>query len=122
MAKVYLDANYFIDLIEQRKTVNLEQFNQQVLYLSPLSIHIYTYLYKQKCPNHKLYEFLKYFSLLSIDEKIACNSLIGPTKDFEDNLQLHSAADNECDYFLTHDKNLLNLSFFGKMKIVSGID
>lgn len=33
--------------------------------------------------------------------------------------QLHSAAEAECDYFLTSDKKLLAMKFFGKTRIVS---
>lgn len=42
-----------------------------------------------------------------------------PTSDLEDNIQLHSAAEADCDYFLTSDKKLLAMIYFGKTKIVS---
>ena len=48
-------------------------------------------------------------------------SLDGPTKDLEDNIQLHSAAKTEADFFLTNDKKLLKMKFFGKMRIVTTI-
>lgn len=121
MAKVYLDTNYFIDLVEQRKSVNLLQFQSQALYLSPLSVHVYVYIYKRKIPDEKLTKLLGYFTLIPIDEKITFNSLKGPTNDFEDNLQLHSAAISECDLFLTNDDYLLNFHFFGKTKIVNSV-
>ena len=114
MARVYFDANYFIDLVEKRKSVSLSQFAQHKLFLSPLSIHIYTYLYKIKIPNPKLLDIQAYFNFAEIDGLITSKSLSGPTKDFEDNLQLHSAAVFECDFFLTNDKTLLNFGFFGK--------
>lgn len=47
--------------------------------------------------------------------------LSGPTVDFEDNVQLHSAAEAECEIFLTEDKKLLKLGFFGKTHVVSQI-
>lgn len=72
-------------------------------------------------PNKNLNKLLKYLTLISIDGKITINSLEGPTNDFEDNLQLHSAATCECDYFLTNDKNLLSMRFFGKTQIVNSI-
>lgn len=117
MAKVYLDTNYFIDLIEQRKAFNIEQFLSHTLYLSPLSVHIYVYLYRLKMPNTKMGKLLEYFTLIPIDESITTNSLEGPTNDFEDNLQLHGSASSECDYFLTNDRHLLILRFFGKVQI-----
>ncbi|MCJ7740180.1 hypothetical protein MUP32_02560 [Candidatus Microgenomates bacterium] len=121
MAKIFLDTNYFIDIIEQRKTIEIEQFRSHSLYLSPLSIHIYVYLYKLKIPNGKLEKLLDYFTVIPIDEKITINSLEGPTIDFEDNLQLHSAAVSECDYFLTSDKSLLTSRFFGKVQILKNL-
>lgn len=121
MAKVYLDANCFIDLIEHRKSISLVQFQSHCLLLSPLSVHIYIYLYKQKSPNNKLTKLLEYFTLIPIDGEITRNSLTGPTADFEDNLQLHSSAASSCDFFLTNDISLLNLRFFGKTKIVRSL-
>lgn len=117
MAKVYLDTNYFIDLIEQRKKILLDQFQSHALFISSLSVHIYVYVYKLKIPNKNLEKFLSFFNLIPLDEKIIINSLKGPTKDFEDNLQLHSAAEGECHYFLTNDTRLLDFGFFGKVKI-----
>ncbi len=46
-------------------------------------------------------------------------ALQGPTTDVEDNIQLHSSVEAGCDLFLTHDEALLNLTFFGKMRIAS---
>lgn len=43
----------------------------------------------------------------------------GPTKDLEDNIQLHSAAEAESDIFLTADKKLVDMKFFGKTQIIS---
>lgn len=121
MAKIYLDTNYFIDLVEGRRKVYLDQFQSQILYLSPLSVHIYIYLYKLKIPSKKLEKLLRYFVLIPLDEKITINSLKGPTEDFEDNLQLHSAAAEECDYFLTNDARLLSFRFFGKVQITNSL-
>lgn len=46
-------------------------------------------------------------------------ALEGPTVDFEDNTQLHSAAEAECDYFLTNDEKLLKMKFFGKTRLTN---
>jgi len=43
--------------------------------------------------------------------------MTGPTDDFEDNVQLHSAVMGDCDYFLTMDKKLIKMKYFGKMRI-----
>ena len=37
------------------------------------------------------------------------------------NVQLHGAAASACDYFLTSDKALLKLGYFGHMSIVSSL-
>lgn len=121
MAKVYFDANYFIDLMEQRKQLELKQFFSHELYLSPLSIHIYTYIYKVKIPDQKLQNTLENFNIIPFDELETEKSLTGPTSDFEDNLQLHSAVTGECDYFLTTDRHLLDLGFFGKVRIADSL-
>lgn len=121
MAKIFLDANYFIDLVEKRKSLDRKQFLQHELYLSPVSIQIYAYIYKIKIPSQKLEEVLDKINITSLEESEIKNSLSGPTYDFEDNLQLHSAAESECDLFLTSDKALLSLRFFGKTRITTQI-
>ena len=54
-----------------------------------------------------------------LTDKILDLALEGPVDDLEDNIQLHSASEAECDVFLTNDKKLLKMKFFGKMRIVS---
>ncbi|MDP3973334.1 MAG: PIN domain-containing protein [Candidatus Daviesbacteria bacterium] len=118
MAKIFLDANVFIDIIEERKNINLDQFGNDDLFISPLSVHILTYLYKYKIPHKKLSDSIeKYLTLIPLNNLIAYQALLGPTTDFEDNVQLYSAAEAECDFFLTEDKKLLNMKFFGKVQI-----
>jgi len=56
--------------------------------------------------------------LVPFDVVITRLAISGPTDDFEDNVQLHSAAQSDCDYFVTHDSKLLQMKFFGKVKIV----
>jgi predicted nucleic acid-binding protein len=122
MAKIFLDANVFIDFIEERKdSVSIEGFNKDTLFISALSLHILLYITKQKIPVTKLSQIINLFSVTSVNESVCQDALLGPTDDFEDNVQLHSAAAVECDSFLTRDKKLLALHFFGKMSIVSEI-
>ncbi len=117
MAKIFLDTNYFIDLVEQRSEVELDAFEGHTLYISTLSLHILTYVFKYKIPDQKLPKLLAYFNLVSFAEDLSLKSLEGPTADFEDNIQLHSAAAIDADVFLTNDKQILKMKFFGKAKI-----
>ena len=119
MAKIFLDTNVFIDYIEQRKPIDMEVFEGHEILISPLSVHILIYVRKHKIPHTKLNQLIENFSLISFNVLISQKSLQGPTKDFEDNVQLHSAAEAECDYFLTSDKKLLSMKFFGRTKIDS---
>lgn len=117
MAKVFLDANIFIDLVENRGEISSDELNGHDVFISPLSVHILMYITKSKIPYKKLNEAIKDFSIIDFDQSICYKSLDGPTNDFEDNMQLHSAAQAECDLFLTSDVKLLNLRFFGKTRI-----
>lgn len=119
MAKIFLDANILIDLVEKRGKITPDSFKDDETVISPLSIHIIMYVLKEKVPFSKLVRIIKPFSLIDFNEKICSLALLGPTNDFEDNVQLHSAAEAECDVFLTEDKKLLDMKFFGKVKIKS---
>lgn len=121
MAKVFLDANIFIDLVEQRNHVTSKDFKGHDLFISSLSVHILMYVTKKKIPYSKLAELIRLFSVVSVDQTVTYKALQGPTQDFEDNIQLHSAALTDCDLFLTHDKKLLRLSFFGKTQLTSSL-
>lgn len=122
MAKIFLDANVFISLVEKRKPVDRKLLLIHDLYLSPLSIHILTYLYKYKIPDKRLANIDKFFKLIPFNLELTIKALGGPTSDLEDNIQLHSAAEADCDMFLTSDKKLLNMKFFGKTKIVESLE
>ncbi|TSC87875.1 MAG: Uncharacterized protein G01um10147_378 [Microgenomates group bacterium Gr01-1014_7] len=123
MAKIFLDANIFIDAIHRAPEKHiLEDLEGNVIYVSPLSFHIYCYTFKIKIPNKKVYEQRDKFQLAGLSETILNQALLGPTSDLEDNIQLHSAIDAECDLFLTQDDKLLDLIFFGKMRIHRTID
>ncbi len=119
MAKVFLDTNIFIDLVEKRSEISLQDLDEHDVYISPLSLHILHYVTKQKVPYKKLLSIIDQFSLVTITVPLCYMALEGPTNDFEDNVQLHSAEQADCIYFLTHDKQLLTMKFFGKMRIVS---
>lgn len=122
MVALFLDANFFIDIVEKRREVDQEVFVGKRLYISALSVHVLTYLYKYKMPSERLQNILEgNFSVVNFTDEIVGKSLKGPTDDFEDNVQLHSAAEAECDFFLTEDKKLLYLKFFGKSRVVSDL-
>lgn len=120
MAKIYLDTNIVIDCVSNRVNTTALQgkLSNHVVYISPLSVHILFYSYKLHVPNARANETLSQFHIVDLNERILDKSLEGPLGDFEDNIQLHSAVAAECDTFMTSDKQLLNMKFFGKMKIV----
>lgn len=118
MAKIFLDANIFISIVEKREKISFKDFLNNELFISPISIHILTYLYKYEIPNGKLDNIQTYVNIVVFDQDIVLKALISPTEDFEDNVQLHSGAQAKCDFFLTNDKELLKMKFFGKTKIV----
>lgn len=118
MAIIYLDANYWIDVI-YRKTTALPPTTQNTLFVSPLSVQIFCYSYKIAVPNEWLNKVLEQLRIVNLTKNIFTKSLAGPTSDLEDNLQLHSAVATDCDFFLTTDKQLLNLAYFGRLKLAS---
>lgn len=123
MDRVFLDTNILIDIFEHRRNVNLETLSHFYLAYSPLSIHIYLYLYRKKVPLLEIHLFMQKLEAdaVNFSGEILSKALEGPTSDFEDNVQLHSAAEAECDYFLTNDEKLLNMKFFGKTKIADSL-
>ncbi|OGD90303.1 hypothetical protein A2W45_04110 [Candidatus Curtissbacteria bacterium RIFCSPHIGHO2_12_41_11] len=119
MGKVFLDTNCFIDTIVRKPEIKiLDSLKDYVVYISTLSFHIYCYTYKIKMPDKKVLAQRGKFQLTDFSEDILDRALNGPTDDLEDNVQLHSAAEAECDLFLTNDKRLLGLKFFGKAQII----
>ncbi len=118
MAKVFLDVNYFIDAVHRKPEKKiLESLENNIIYLSPLTIHIFCYTFKLKMPNNIVKKQIEKFQFVEFSDNIVERALDGPTNDFEDNVQLHSAAEAECDIFLTADKKLLDIKFFGKVRV-----
>jgi predicted nucleic acid-binding protein len=117
MKKIFLDPNFFIDLIEGRSEIDIYQFKNQALFVSPLTVYIYFYVYKIKIAYKKFLSFLDFFNLVNLNEEILRNALEEPNNNLEDNIKLHSASFFDCDLFLTTDKKLLKMRFFGKVKI-----
>ena len=121
MAKrIYLDANYYIDSAK-RASYKLTPLKSDLLFISPLSVHIMFYIEKLRVPDENINELQEQFGIVPLTKFIIDKSLEGPTNDLEDNIQLHSAAEAECDIFLTSDKKLLKLKFFGKTRIIERI-
>lgn len=119
MVKVFLDTNYFIDTVHRKPEKQiLNHLEGSLIYISTLSFHIYCYIYKIKIPNNKVLAQKAKFQLVDFSENILNRALNGPTEDLEDNVQLHSAAQAECDLFLTNDAELLDLAFFGNTRII----
>lgn len=122
MATVFLDTNAFIDSIHRRPEKEiLKRIKNHIVYISPLSFHIYCYVYKIKIPNTHIVAQKDKFQIVEFSESILETALDGPTPDFEDNVQLHSAAHSDCEMFVTSDKKLLSLKFFGKLQIISPV-
>lgn len=117
MARVFLDTNLYIDVIKRAKE-KWEHLRANLLFISPLSIHILFYTSKLKVPDQEVDDLHEQFGIVPLSKNILSLALLGPTADLEDNIQLHSAAEADCDYFLTSDKNLLAMKFFGKVKIL----
>ncbi len=119
MATIFLDANVFLDVARKRTALTLQDFGDQILVISPLSIHIFFYLYKGKVPDLKIVDLCERFIFSPFSAAINHSAMEGPTADFEDNVQLHSAAAADCTLFLTRDKKLLATEYFGSMRIGS---
>lgn len=120
MANIFLDSNFFFDITE-RDINKREMLNDNKVFVSALSYHILFYSHKHKVPQKLIVKHKKELSVTNLSDKILDLALDGPIDDLEDNIQLHSASEHECDVFLTSDKKLLKMKFFGKMRIVSTI-
>lgn len=123
MANIFIDTNFFIKLYSSKKDlpIDFSILESNNFFVSTLTYHIVAYLQKVKIPNDEFYNTTNTFEIVNFTENILDSSLQGPTSDLEDNIQLNSAANSDCDYFLTFDKKLLKMKFFGKMRIASTI-
>ena len=119
MAKVFVDTNCFIGLANRIAEIDSYVLDTHQALVSTLSCHILFYVNKEKTPNQKLNSFIGDFNLVDLTTKILLKALHGPTDDLEDNIQLTSAAENDCDFFMTLDRKLLKMKYFGKTRIVS---
>lgn len=120
MARVFLDTNLYIDATKRAKD-KWQSLDKHLLFISPLSTHILFYARKLKVPDLEIDGLQEDFGIVPLTKEILDLSLQGPTPDLEDNIQLHSAVEADCDLFLTKDKKLLKMKFFGKTKIVQDI-
>lgn len=117
MARVFLDANFYIDATKRAKE-KWQSLREHLLFISPLSTHILFYARKLKVPDQEVNELQEQFGIVPLSKEILDTALKGPTDDLEDNIQLHSAAEAEANLFLTEDRKLLDMKFFGKTRIV----
>ncbi len=121
MAKVFLDTNYFIGLANRTPETETSILDDASCFISVLSCHVLFYVNKLRVPDEAMNDFINDFNLINLNSTILSKSQSGPTEDLEDNIQLHSAAKENCDVFLTFDKKLLKMKFFGKTHIVSSL-
>lgn len=120
MAKVFLDTNYLIDALHRKPEREiLAYLENNSVYISSLSIHVYCYIFKINIKDMPVIAQVEEFQLVDFSDDVTMRALEGPTSDFEDNVQLHSAANAQCDIFLTEDKKLLEMKFFGKVKVTN---
>lgn len=121
MANIFLDTNVFFDIVYRNRVQVADMVIDHQPFISPLSCHIYFYTFKVSVPNSLFTEQLEKFNIVPLDAELLEKALDGPTRDLEDNIQLHSAVSAECDVFLTHDRNLVKMAFFGKTRITSSL-
>lgn len=115
--RIFLDANTFLDVVEMRDEKLAGLLANQNLFIAEYSLQVLTYIYKYKVPNENLNLITSRFNLAFSDSEIVNRALLGPTDDYEDNIQLHLAVSSDCDLFLTKDKTLLKMGYFGRMKV-----
>ncbi len=121
MARVFLDTNYFIGLVNRTPETDTKILDKHEGFVSVLSCHILFYVNKIKAPNAEINSYIDEFNLTNLNLDTLKRALEGPTDDLEDNIQLHSAVKEDCEYFVTSDKKLLKLGYFGKTKLVSSL-
>lgn len=118
MANIFLDANILLDIFD-RKILDEDFFEGNNIFISPLSIHLLCHFAKVRIPDPELLEEIEQFNIVDLTEEIVTRSFLGPTSDYEDNIQLHSCAICGASIFYTSDKDLLKLGYFGFTRILS---
>lgn len=122
MAAIFLDVNSLIELLKLRPPSAHFNPKDHHFFASPLSFHIIAYTFKLKMSDSSLRKLANQIELIPITASITSKAMTGPTNDLDDNIQLHSASIANCDQFLTNDKNLLKLGYFGQTQIIKAID
>ena len=117
MANIFLDANVLIDIYD-RNSLKPDFILGNSVFVSPLSVHLLCYFAKTKVPNPELLTEISQLNIVDFTEEIMTRSFLGPTSDFEDNVQLHSCASCSADAFYTSDTGLLKLGYFGFTRIL----
>ena len=117
MARVFLDTNLYIDVIKRAKE-KWEHLRASLLFISPFSTHILFYTTKLKVPDQEVDKLQEQFGITPLTKGVLDKALTGPTSDLEDNIQLHSAVEADCDIFLTEDRKLLDMKFLVKSKLI----
>ena len=118
MVRIFLDTNFYIDVTKRAK-YKWHALAGNLLFISPLSTHILFYTRKLKVPEKAINALQEQIGIVTLTKYILDKAMQGPTADLEDNIQLHSAAEAECDVFLTEDKKLLDMKFFGRLRIIN---
>lgn len=118
MVNIYLDANILLDILTHRQQFDILALGQNRPIISTLSVHIAAYSAKVFQPDTEFKAVVDLFTLIPLENVIVNLSLKGPTSDFEDNVQLHSAVKAQANYFITRDIALLKLGIFGSTQIL----
>lgn len=113
MANIFLDVNILVDIVHRGATYDMGEKHHY--HISALTIHILMYLSKNR-KQELIESFAKKLHIVDFTEDIVLKAFAGPTNDYEDNTQLHSAIKGKCDMFFTRDKELLKLGYFGMVK------
>ena len=117
MENLFLDANVICDIFARDKYHLLKKFANDKIYISALSLHILCYAGKIVMPDEEMLRKFDKMNIVDLSSQIAERAFLGPTKDYEDNIQLHSCAICLADIFYTSDKGLLKLGYFGSTQI-----
>lgn len=117
MARIFIDTNLYIDITKRAKE-KWKDLEGNILFISPLSTHILFYTRKLKVPDYDINALHEELGIIPLTKGILKKALAGPTRDLEDNIQLHSAVEADCDIFLTSDEKLLKMAYFGKVAIL----